>query len=438
MVKAAKIITNEVVVLTVILINASIMVALDTKPELSKTAGSWILWVDFACVVYFVFELIVKMGDLGPKKYFVDNWNRLDFTIVLLSLPVLIEPFLSGGIGWLEDVAILRIARFLRLWKIIRYVYNSDTYKCLRIPVLILIGLSGAMFVADSLKGVFDESYTNVKLVLDVLLILSLTLLISRVIKVLFATFVNRKLTTDPYNFDISLVDFLSLTVSLLIGVNGLMLALTVAGHDPFTILAGLGIGGMAVAFAAQDAVANIIAGIMLLVQKPFRTGDWIHIVGKTGAVHHIGLRCTIIEEFGGEHLVFPNKIFMDSPVRNIDERGFYLLTGSIKLHHKTRYDDINYFIDSLKEICANHPELHDECGVRFEGFGEACYPVSFWLCVKEWNPEQAMVYRDRWEKIRVVEQDFYIQAVKIIENKGLRVAMPLREMTSEQDISSI
>ncbi|AUI88728.1 mechanosensitive ion channel protein MscS [Vibrio azureus] len=433
MVKAAKLITNEVIVLTVILINASVMVALDTQPSLDKTIGSWILWVDFACVLYFAFELFVKLSDLGVKKYFSDNWNRLDCAIVVLSLPVLIEPFLSGGIGWLEDVAILRLARFLRLWRILRYVYTSDTYKCLRVPVLLLIGLSGSLLLAESCKDMLGDNFANIKLTFDVLLILSLTFLIARIIKVFFATFVRRKLTAEPYFFDISLVDFMSLAASLFIGLNGLMLAIQTAGHDPFTILAGLGIGGMAIAFAAQDAVANIIAGIMLLVQKPFRTGDWINIAGKSGAVHHIGLRCTTLEEFGGEHLIFPNKVFMDSPVRNIDKRGFYLLTGDIKLHHETQPEDISYLIDKIKEICANHPELHNECGVRFEGFGEACYPVSFWLCVKEWNKDQAIVYRDHWEKIRVVEQDFYIHAAKAMELKQLRVAMPIREMTSGQ-----
>lgn len=112
----------------------------------------------------------------------------------------------------------------------------------------------------------------------------------------------------------------------------------------------------MAIAFAAQDAVANIIAGIMLLVQKPFRTGDWISISGKTGAVHHIGLRCTVLEEFGGEHLTFPNKVFMDNPVRNIDKRGFYLLSGSIRLHHQTKHFEINDVIDMVKRSVLNTP----------------------------------------------------------------------------------
>lgn len=435
---ALKFMTHEAIVLSVIFINAVVMVALETTPTLPKTIGYWILWVDFVCVLYFAVELGVKWTDLGTKGYFSDNWNKLDFLIVILSIPVLIEPFLSGGIGWLGDMAILRLARFLRLWRILRYVYTSETYKCLRIPVILLIVLTAFTMLIDSSKDLISDIYPQIKLTLNVLLVLSLTFLLVRMLRVLFSTFFHRKLTQNPYNFDSSLVDFICLIAVVLTSLNGIMIAISTAGHDPFALLAGLGIGGMAIAFAAQDAVANIIAGIMLLVQKPFRTGDWICINGNTGAVHHIGLRCTVLEEFGGEHLTFPNKIFMDSPVRNIDKRGFYLLSGSIRLHHKTKHNEITEVIDMMKKICTEHPELYNDCGVRFEGFGEACFPVSFWMCVKEWSQSEQIIYRDRWEKIRVVEQDFYIKLVKGVNEKGIKCAMPIREMMEENKTSQL
>ena len=219
--------THEVIVLTVIFINAVIMVSLETNPTLPKTIGTWILWVDFACVLYFALELVVKWSDLGTRGYFTDNWNKLDFLIVILSLPVLIEPFLSDGIGWLGDVAILRLARFLRLWRIIRYVYTSDTYKCLRVPVIILIVLTGTTMLIDGSKDLISDSYALIKQILNVLLVLSLTFLIVRMLRVLFSTFFHRKLTKSPYNFDSSLVDFIALITIVLTSVNGIMIAIS-------------------------------------------------------------------------------------------------------------------------------------------------------------------------------------------------------------------
>ena len=78
----AQFITQEAVVLSVIVVNVIVMVALDTQPDLNATVGSWILWVDYACVVYFVFEITVKMLNLGVKSYFSDHWNKLDFCIL--------------------------------------------------------------------------------------------------------------------------------------------------------------------------------------------------------------------------------------------------------------------------------------------------------------------------------------------------------------------
>ena len=89
--KIIEFVIQDKVVLPIIIINAIIFIALDIKPDIVLTTGAWIHWVDYACVLFFVFELIIKVNLTSFKDYINDGWfNRLDFLIVFASFPVLL------------------------------------------------------------------------------------------------------------------------------------------------------------------------------------------------------------------------------------------------------------------------------------------------------------------------------------------------------------
>lgn len=102
----------------------------------------------------------------------------------------------------------------------------------------------------------------------------------------------------------------------------GIVMAAGQLGINVGAALAGIGIAGIAIGFAAQDVLASIIAGFMIFFDKPFRVGDWIQVDGNYGAVTEITLRSTRIRTLNNTYVVIPNKIIVDSVVNNHSKNG--------------------------------------------------------------------------------------------------------------------
>jgi len=117
--KLVNFIISEKAVITVIVINALAMF-LDAFPSCSSAACGVFTWVDYACVIYFIIEAVLKMIWLDSEEYWDNNWNRFDFFVVIASTPTLLEPFLDVKI--FSAVLILRLGRLARFFKLLRFV----------------------------------------------------------------------------------------------------------------------------------------------------------------------------------------------------------------------------------------------------------------------------------------------------------------------------
>lgn len=102
----------------------------------------------------------------------------------------------------------------------------------------------------------------------------------------------------------------------------GLLMALKQLGIDVGAALAGLGVAGIAIGFAAQDSISNVIAGFIILIDKPFRVGDWIEVDEKFGKVHEITLRSTRIQTLNHTYVILPNKNVIDATINNHSKYG--------------------------------------------------------------------------------------------------------------------
>ena len=112
--------TNDSLVMVIILINATLFIALDINPDLVNKIGAWVSWIDFACVIFFIVEAFIKIFESKFKAYISNNWNKLDFVIVIASIPVLLEPFMQdigSQFGW---VGVFRVARVFKLTRVLR------------------------------------------------------------------------------------------------------------------------------------------------------------------------------------------------------------------------------------------------------------------------------------------------------------------------------
>lgn len=162
----------------------------------------------------------------------------------------------------------------------------------------------------------------------------------------------------------------------------GLMIAFSNAGIDVNSLIAGLGIGGLAFAMAAKDTVANIFGGASIFADKPFQIGDVITVAGSTGTVEEIGVRTTRMRTYDDTVFIMPNAKVADSPLENVSARRKRKRVMSIGLTYDHSYEQIVRAKALLGEILAETEGLEPEPAIRFDEFGDSALllTVIFWV----------------------------------------------------------
>lgn len=141
----------------------------------------------------------------------------------------------------------------------------------------------------------------------------------------------------------------------------GVLVIIQNLGYSVTSLIAGLGIGGLAVALAAQETLANLFSSFTVLTDMPFRVGDWIVVDKVEGIIETIGFRATRIRTFGKSLVIVPNKIFMNSPIENFtmrDRRRIYLNLG---ITYDTSPENIESFLKGIRCLVNDHPEIHKD-----------------------------------------------------------------------------
>ncbi len=132
----------------------------------------------------------------------------------------------------------------------------------------------------------------------------------------------------------------------------GFVMALDQVGVNVGAALAGLGIAGVAIGFAAQDSVANVISGIMIFWDKPFIVGDWIETDGHYGVVNDITLRSTRIRTPRNTYVVIPNKSIIDSVLENYSKHGELRLDVPIGIAYKEKIPEARaVLLDAVRQV---------------------------------------------------------------------------------------
>ena len=156
------------------------------------------------------------------------------------------------------------------------------------------------------------------------------------------------------------------------------------------TVLAGLGVGGLAVALAAQDSVKNLFGSFMILLDKPFQIGDRIIFAGHDGPVEEVGFRSTKIRTLEGHLVTVPNSQVANEVIQNIGRRPYIRRIANITVTYDTPPDKVRRAVQIIKEILDNHEGMDPEFPPRvyFNEFNDMSlniiviywyHPPSYW-----------------------------------------------------------
>ena len=209
------------------------------------------------------------------------------------------------------------------------------------------------------------------------------------------------------------LMQRLTHVVMLIVAV---LIALALFGLNVKTALAGIGIGGLAIALAAQKSLENLIGGVSLLMDKAIQVGDFCKIGDRVGTVEDIGLRSLKLRTLDQNLLVVPNGSLAQMQFENMRERSKLLINQNFSLRIETQVEQLRFVLDRVKSMLEEHPNLESETSrVRVTRFAGAAFELELFAYGKTGD----------WTEFTAIRQDVILKIAEIVEAAGTRLAAP-------------
>lgn len=211
------------------------------------------------------------------------------------------------------------------------------------------------------------------------LLVINITWMVARLSDALIEEYVVPITEKSESDLDDQLLPIFRKGLRIIIWVLGVVVGLNNAGYDVGAVIAGLGIGGLAFALAAQDTVKNFFGGIMIFADKPFAVGDRIQIGSIDGTVKEIGIRSTRVQTLAGRIVTVPNSMFSDDAVENVDLEPSRKIVLNLGLTYDMTAEQMEKAMQVLKDIGVKHKDnIEDDVLVSFNAFGDFSLGILF------------------------------------------------------------
>ncbi len=188
---------------------------------------------------------------------------------------------------------------------------------------------------------------------------------------------------------DDSIAPALGTAAKIIVITIATTIILTIFGYNVTAILAGLGIGGIAIAFAAQQTIADIFGGVSILTSRPFRIGDTILVEGITGTVKKVGLRTTKLTGLDKSEITFSNAKLANAIIRNLSTGIEQRVELNLGLTYNTPKEKIQLACDLVKNIIFEHPQCANNPMIYFSDFKDYYLNilVIYFITHKDWVP---------------------------------------------------
>ncbi|MBK9262050.1 MAG: mechanosensitive ion channel family protein [Polyangiaceae bacterium] len=209
----------------------------------------------------------------------------------------------------------------------------------------------------------------------------------------------------------------------VLVVLFGFVMALGMLGVEVTGIIAGLGIGGVAVAFAGQKTLENLFGSLVIGLDQPLRIGDFVKVEDLTGTVEQIGLRSTRIRTLDRTVVTMPNGKLSDTRIENYAARDRLRLNAKFGLRYSTKPETVRVIIEKMREYLRERPDVFpDTILVHLVGFGDSALviEVNVWLLSQEWT--EFLDWRE----------ETLLGLMEVIEANGSAIALPAQTLHVE------
>lgn len=362
--------------------------------------------------------LVPSAHTLGPVVRALPDWMKTvhaDQTLwqwCALALVVLFGILLV----WLTARAVAGLA----------YLTGELTGRWIRIatPVLAAFEVRWMLHILINEVNITGDLLVNLRTLAGLIEIAFYALIVWRVSSAIARTIIaSPKITEGGINA--SLVSIVTSIAGLAVITATVIYELTQLGFDVLPLLAGLGVGGLAMALAIRPTLENLISGFILFTDKPIRVGDYCSFNGMSGTIEAIGVRSTQVRALDRTLIAIPNAKFVDMEIINWARCDRMLAQTRIQLRYETSDDQLRHVLARLREMLLSHPKVDgNTVRVRFVGYGDSSLDIDIRIYVDT---------RD-WNEFYAVREDVFLRIKTIVEESGTGFALPSRTIYHAQD----
>jgi MscS family membrane protein len=228
-----------------------------------------------------------------------------------------------------------------------------------------------------------------------------------------------------PESIDAHLIRICTRLLGGISGAGLLALGANSLGIPVYGVVAGMGVGGLAIALAAQPTFENLIGGLSLFADKPLRVGDSCRCGSDQGTIEAIGIRSTRIRGRDRTLTTIPNASLSKMPIVNFSERDRRLIQSVIGVRCETSSEQLRYLLIKIREMLLGHPRIHpDPMHVRFTGFGASSLDIEVFAYVTTSDREEFFSIRE----------DIMLRIMDIVAQSGTGFAFPSQTLYFTRD----
>jgi MscS family membrane protein len=294
---------------------------------------------------------------------------------------------------------------------------KAPTRRALVGPVTLVLLTAGAGYLVGSQVGLTGTVYNFLRLAFSSVLSLAAAWSV-----MLLGGLVAESLLSSPHirpgSVDAQIVRLASRLVALAVAVFILIEGARSLGLPVVGVIAGLGVGGLAVALAAQSTLENFIGSLTIFADRPVRVGDFCRFGDQMGTVEEIGVRSTRIRTLDRSVLTVPNAEFSRLKIENLTLRDRILFRTTVNLRLETSSDQLRLVLARLRELLLGHPRVDEEpARVRVAALGPSSIDLEVF----------AYVTTSDFNEFLAIREDLFLRMMDVVEQAGTCFAPPAR-----------
>ncbi|HKA27756.1 MAG TPA: mechanosensitive ion channel family protein [Candidatus Binatia bacterium] len=356
-----------------------------------------------------------------PEPFFdirfldVQLWQWIALALLLLA---------SVGLAWLLTAPLLRLVRAV--------ARRTGSHIDNVVANLIIGPLRLALGTSIFLAGIYSiwlavRPHRVVSGITEALLTIAFAWFVLRLIDSAARVTVARSVTRGRVGA-VSAVPLARRSLKVFVGLLAFLAIFQNLGFNATGILAGLGIGGLAVALAAQKSLENFFGGLSLVADHPVRVGDFCKFGTQQGTVEDIGLRSTKVRTLDRTLVTIPNSDFATMQIENFARRDRMRLATTIGLRYETTPDQLRWLLVALKKLLLAHPKVSpDPARVRFVNFGSYSLDIEIFAYVTTSDVDEFMAVRE----------DVFLRIMDLVTESGTGFAFPSQVSYTATDIGN-